>query len=130
MVVDMARVKVAASGTDQAAWEPVGTTAAFAPDEDCFTMATAVSARVAERVAESECWVKPALQVPDWVRRSISLPAMPRPWRRPVRLNQPDRPLCRPRSSRIAAIRGARSAAIIRTWAASDAGSAADRSEE
>src|SRR5271157_2256356 len=52
---------------------------------------------------------------------------MPRPWRRPARLNRPVRPPCRPRSSRFAAVRGARSGAIIRTWATYDAGSAAER---
>ena len=52
---------------------------------------------------------------------------MPRPWRRPARLDRPDRPPFRPLSSRVAAIRGARSGAVIRTWATTDAGSAADR---
>src|SRR5208337_2467728 len=52
---------------------------------------------------------------------------MPRPWRRPARCNRPDWPPFRPLSSRFAVIRAARSGAVIRTWATSDAGSAADR---
>src|SRR5271157_5302308 len=52
---------------------------------------------------------------------------MPRPWRRPAMLNRPDRPPFRPLSSRFAAIRAARPGAVIRIWATSDAGSAADR---
>ena len=62
-----------------------------------------------------------------WATRSILLPAMPRPWRRPARFNRSDRPPFRPLASRSAAIRAARSGAVIRTWATSDAGSAADR---
>src|SRR5208337_1223504 len=134
MVVDMAGVKVAASGTAAvasgtapAAWEPVETTAAFAPGGDCFIMVTTVSVRVAARAPESRGWVESPPWVPGWVRRSILLPAMPRPRRRPARLKGPVRPPGRPRSSRFAAIRAARSGAFIRTWATSDAGSAADR---
>ena len=50
---------------------------------------------------------------------------MPRPWWRPARLSRSDSPSLHPLASRFAAIPGARSGAVIRTWATYYAGSAA-----